>query len=420
MAAVTALSLALTGCSNAQVRASAGGSGAPGVTPDSIIVGSLANITGPLSSDFAPVVNGVQAYFAMINSQGGVDGRRLMLGYQEDDQGSGSTDLALAQKLVEQDHVFAVVGVGTPFFAGAQYLAHEGVPTFGYQVSADWQDGPTLFASYGSVLDYTTSDPEYAYLARQLHSQSVGVVSYGVPQSAAACQAAATGMRGFGLNVSYTDFDFPFGSDPTIDVLQLKAHHVDLLLTCLDVTGNVAFARAISQNGLTMHQLWLSGYDRSTLQQYGALMNGVYFMLDHVPFEAVTAFPGKYPGIEKYIRTMQRYEPSFTYDEVALAGWVSADQFVTGLKAVGRNLTQRKLVAAINKETAFTGDGVTTPINWTVSHTQALPPYCATYVVTENSKFVPAFVEPNNEVFVCFNAKDSDVPTAPPLGTPGM
>lgn len=419
IAAVSVLSLMLAGCANAKTQVSGGGNGAPGVTSDQIDVGSIANVTGPLSSDFAPVVNGVQAYFDMINAQGGVAGRKLNLAYQTDDQGSSTTDLTDAQELVEQDHVFAVVGVGTPFFGGAAYLAHEGVPTFGYQVSSDWEDGPTLFASYGSVLDYTTSQPEYAYVARQLHAQSVGVVAYGVPQSAAACHAVVAAMQAFGLNVSYQDLSFSFGSDPTVDVLQLEAHHVDLLFTCLDVTGNIAFARAIQQNGLSMHQVWLSGYDRSTLQQYGSLMNGVYFMLDHVPFEAATAFPGKYPGIEQYIRAMQRYEPSFTYDEVALAGWVSADQFVTGLKEVGRNLTQAKLVAAINRETAFTADGLTTPINWTVSHTQALPPYCATYVVTENDKFVPTFVQPNNEVFVCFNSKDSDVLTAPPAGTPG-
>ena len=44
-------------------------------------------------SDFAPVVNGVEAYFSMINAEGGVDGRKLNLAYQDDDQGSPTTDL---------------------------------------------------------------------------------------------------------------------------------------------------------------------------------------------------------------------------------------------------------------------------------------------------------------------------------------
>jgi len=405
-------------CSSSHSSPSSGGSGAPGVTADSITVGSIANVTGPLSSDFAPVVNGVEAYFDMVNAQGGIDGRKLHLAYQKDDQGSQTTDLTVAQELVEQDHVFAVVGVGTPFFGGAAFLAHEGVPTFGYEVSADWSDGPTLFGAYGSVLTFDSYAPEEAYVVKQLGAHSVGVIAYSVPQSADACRATVTGAERFGVSVGFQNLSFPFGSDPTVDVLQMKAHHVDVVFSCLDATGNVTLSRSIQQNGMSVHQVWLNGYDRSLLQVYGTLMNGVYFLLQHVPFEAATAFPGSYPGIERYINAMQKYQPSYTYDEVALDGWVAADQFVTGLKAVGRNLTQAKLVVAINKERAFTSDGVTTPVNWTKAHTEAVPPYCAAFVGVVNGRFVPAFVHPNNGVFSCFDLS-SDVPTTPPPGTPG-
>ena len=190
--AVAALTLGVAGCSNAVIKNSAGG-GAPGVSSTEIDVGSIANVTGPLSSDFAPVVNGVQAYFSMVNAQGGVAGRKLKLAHQEDDQGSPTVDLSAAQQLVQQDHVFAVVGVGTPFFGGASYLAQQGTPTFGYVVSKDWQDKPTLFGDGGSVLSFATTAPGDAYMAQQLGAKSIAVVAYGVPQSAAACQAAVNG-----------------------------------------------------------------------------------------------------------------------------------------------------------------------------------------------------------------------------------
>ena len=199
-AAVAALTVGVAGCSNSVIKNSAGG-GAPGVSSTEIDVGSIANVTGPLSSGFAPLVNGVQAYFSMINAQGGVAGRKLKLAYQEDDQGSPTVDLTVAQQLVEQDHVFAVVGVGTPFFGGASYLAQQGTPTFGYVVSTDWENKPTLFGDYGSVLDFATAAPGDAYVAQQLGAKSIAVVAYGVAQSSAACQAAVTGMRALGLNV---------------------------------------------------------------------------------------------------------------------------------------------------------------------------------------------------------------------------
>ncbi|HZU79635.1 MAG TPA: ABC transporter substrate-binding protein [Acidimicrobiales bacterium] len=408
----------LAACSNSTSSASAGGNGAPGVTAGQITVGSIANVTGPLSSDFAPITDGVQAYFDMVNAQGGVDGRKLNLAFKRDDQGNSTTDLTVAQQLVQQDHVFAIVGVGTPFFGGASYLAHQGVPTFGYQVSSDWSDGPSLFGTYGSYLDFSTGAMSDSYVAKQLHATSVGVIAYGVPQSANACQAAITGFGSFGVNVGYQDLAFGFGSDPTADVLQMKAHHVDEVLTCLDVSGNVAFARAIAQNGLAAHQVWLNGYDRSTLQQYASLMNGVTIQVQHVPFEASTSFPGRYPGMDQYLATMQKYAPGSAYDEVAFEGYVEAAQFVAGLQLVGKNLTQAKLVAAINKTTDFTGGGVMPPVNWTQSHTKAVGPFCSATVVVQNGKFVPEFVQANDQVFVCFD-RGSDTPVAPLPGTPG-
>jgi branched-chain amino acid transport system substrate-binding protein len=409
----------LAGCSNSKVTAGTG-SGSPGVSTTEIDVGSIANVTGPLSADFAPVVNGVEAYFSMINAEGGVHGRKLVLKYQEDDQGSPSQDLTAAQTLVERDKVFAVVGVGTPFFGGASYLAQQGIPTFGYSTSSDWQDHPSLFADYGSVLCFSCGAPGDAYAAQQLGAKSIGVLAYSVPQSAAACEAAATGMRQEGLPVTFTDFAFPFGSDPTADVLKMKGLNVDLLFTCLDVNGNVNVSRAIVQNGLTMNQVWFNGYDRSTLQQYSSLMQGVYFGLQHVPFEAALAFPGVYPGLDTYIREMQKYQKAYTYNETALDGWVAADQFVTGLKALGNAIpTQKALVDAINQETAFTADGLTTPVDWTTAHTTAVPPYCQASVKVEGSSFFPADVQGAHEVFVCFDA-NSPTPVPPKPGTPGL
>ena len=417
-AACVALTVGLAACGNAKQVAGSGNNAAPGVTPTQITVGSIANVTGPLSSGFAPVVNGVEAYFSMINAQGGVAGRKLKLGFQTDDQGSPTIDLSVAQKLVQQDQVFAVVGVGTPFFGGAAYLAQTGTPTFGYAVSTDFQDRPTLFADYGSVLCFPCGAPGDAYLAQQLGAKSIAVVSYGVPQSAAACKAAVTGMKEMGLNVSFSDLNLTFGADPTPDVLQMKNANADMWFSCLDVNGNVAFARAIIQNGLSMKQVWFNGYDRGTVQQYGSIMNGVYFGLQHVPFEAALAYPGVYPGLDTYIREMQKYQPAFTYDEVAMDGWIAADQFVTGLKAVGRNLTQKNLVAAINKETAYNGAGLTTPVDWTKSHTGSPPPYCQADVVVQNGAFVPAFVQSNDQVFTCFELH-STTPVPPAPGTPG-
>jgi len=413
-------SLVLAACSNASAHVSKGGAGAPGVTPTKIIVGSLASETGPLSSGFGEIVDGVKAYFDMVNAEGGVYGRKLDLAVEENDAGNPTTDAAEARTLVA-DHVFAVVGVGTPFFTGASYLAQVGMPTFGYVVSSDWDNYPTLFGAYGSYLNFSTSQYDVVYAAKALHATSIAVVSYGVPASADACEASAAGMKSAGLNVSFEDFNFGLGANPVPDVLQMASHHVDLLVTCMEGSDNLAFSRAMHQYGLgSAHAIWFNGFSVKMVADNPSLTNGIVYLDQHVPFEAVKYFPGKYPAMALYIKEMNKYEPQWTYDDVAFQGWVNAAQFVAGLKAAGPNPTQRKLVSAINSETAFTAGGLMPPVNWTNAHTYAgtlIGPYCSAFVEAENGQWVPVFTDPHGQVFVCVNKQYQ--PVAPPAGTPG-
>jgi branched-chain amino acid transport system substrate-binding protein len=418
VAGALALSLVLAGCSNSSGGGGGGGSGTPGLSATEVDVGSLANISGPVSADFAPIVSGVQAYFDMVNAAGGVNGRKLVLKYKLDDQGVPTQDSEMARTLVAQDHVFAVVGVGTPFFSGAKYLAQQGTPAFGYEVSSDWSAGPNLFGQQGSFIDFTTLYGQAANFAQQVGAHSVAVVAYGITASSAGCKLDVQGLQKFGIPVSYQDLAVGFGADMSPDVLQIKAHQADLVMSCLDLTGNIALSRALQQNGAgSVKQLWFNGYDRDQLAAYPTLMNNVYFFLQHVPFEAAAAYPGVYPAMEQYITTMQKYEPSATYNEVALDGWENAQLFVTGLRAAGPNPTQAKVVAALNKITDYNAGGLVPPVNWTVSHTSSPPPACGAYVQASGGAFKPVLVR-GTSVFVC-TGTSSTTPIPAPAGTPG-
>jgi hypothetical protein len=169
------------------------------------------------------------------------------------------------------------------------------------------------------------------------------------------------------------------------------------------------------------HAIWLNGYDRSYLKQDPADMVNVIYFLQHVPFEAAAQFPGKYPAMEQYLATMKKYEPMWTYDDLAFQGYLNAAQFVQGLReqaATGKPLTQADLIATINKERAFTG-GLTTPVDWTNAHVSATPPFCAAFVQVEPGAVLKVvYVQKNDEVFVCGDNQDKIIPPSP--GTPGL
>src|SRR3954453_13891627 len=83
----------------------------PGVTADSIKIGSFGALTGPGYLYGKLPMEGVEVVFDEVNAAGGIHGRKLQL-VREDDRGDPAAAIAAVQKLVHQDQVFALIGGG--------------------------------------------------------------------------------------------------------------------------------------------------------------------------------------------------------------------------------------------------------------------------------------------------------------------
>ena len=83
-----------------------------GVTATEIKIGQTTAYSGPASA-YSTIAKAEAAYFAMINEQGGVNGRKIVLKIEDSGYDPKRAVLA-AQKLVNQDKIFAMVGhIGT-------------------------------------------------------------------------------------------------------------------------------------------------------------------------------------------------------------------------------------------------------------------------------------------------------------------
>ena len=142
---------------------------------------------------------------------------------------------------------------------------------------------------------YPAAAPQVAYVARKTQkSPSIAFIAYGVAASAASCQSEQNALTPAGYKVSYSDLKVNYpGSTVATDVQRMKQAGSNMVVSCMDVQGNITMARAIKQYGLNMTQLWFSGNDQSTLDTNQSLMQGVYFDIGHVPFTAPTS---TYPG----------------------------------------------------------------------------------------------------------------------------
>ncbi|MGH9292880.1 MAG: ABC transporter substrate-binding protein [Acidimicrobiales bacterium] len=392
----------LGSCGNAGRVLSENGNTA-GVSAHRIVVGGIASLSGPLPADFAPVFDGVRSYLNLVNAAGGVNGRTIDFAHGLDDGSNPSQDTVQARTLVQADHVFAVVGVATPSFSGASYLAENDVPTFGYNVNSQWSNGPSLFGSNGSYLDFEHPGPEPAYLAERLGARRVGVVSYSLTQSQQACIGVTNVMRAHGIDVAFEDLsNVAPAVDLSADVSRMKRAGVDFVASCLDLAGNLVLSRTLRGAGMaSVDQYWLNGYDESAVKANSSLMGGVYMLLGHVPFESGRSEPHKYPEMALYLRELGRYYPSELPSEASLAGWISAVMFVDGLKMTGRDVTRRRLVAALNSLTSYTAHGLVAPINWKAEHSSLGNIDCNVFIQVRGGHFVPVFGS-RKTVFTCF------------------
>jgi branched-chain amino acid transport system substrate-binding protein len=100
-----------------------------GVTKDQIVIGSLQDLSGPIAGFGKQLRNGLQMRADEINETGGINGRKIKL-VIEDSAYDPKKGLLGAQKMVQQDKIFAMIGtLGTPVaMASFQPLFEKNVP----------------------------------------------------------------------------------------------------------------------------------------------------------------------------------------------------------------------------------------------------------------------------------------------------
>ena len=388
---------------------------APGVTDDAIRVGGVASVTNPLGGKYDEPFQGVEAYFEMVNEDGGIYDRELQLVAQHDDEVANNA--AAVQELLSQDDVFAVMPIASLLFTGADELVRANVPTFGWIINPEWEgsdDDPraNLFGQVGSFLCFDCAGPTTPFLADQLGAHNIGLLAYNVPQSA----ECATGIeRSFeqytesgAATVVFSDKSLSFGiTDLSVQVSQMKDADVDLVLTCMDLQGVVALAQEMNRQSLDAVQYLPNGYDPELLTEFGDLFQGSVVLTLFTPFE----MEDPPEGLQTYLDWMER--TGTPANENTMNGWLNAALFVEGLREAGPDFSRQKVIDAINAMTDWTADGLLSGVDWTTAHTEQADPSCQAFSMVEGDEFVPVYGEPG-EPFVCLELGAEGIPEGTP------
>jgi ABC-type branched-subunit amino acid transport system substrate-binding protein len=106
----TLLAGAATGLAAGLMSRTARATGAydPGASDKEIRIGQFGPLSGPVSS-FGVLANAMDAYFRMVNEQGGINGRKVTF-INYDDAYSPPKSVEAARRLVEGDEVLFIAG----------------------------------------------------------------------------------------------------------------------------------------------------------------------------------------------------------------------------------------------------------------------------------------------------------------------
>jgi branched-chain amino acid transport system substrate-binding protein len=150
----------------------------PGVTATEITLGQTMPYSGPASA-YGTIGKAEAAYFAMINAEGGVNGRKIKL-ISLDDSYSPPKTVEQTRRLVEQENVLADFSpLGTPTNTAIQkYLNAKKVPQVFVATGATKWGNPKEFPwTMGWQPTYQTEGHVYAhYLLEHMPNARVGIL----------------------------------------------------------------------------------------------------------------------------------------------------------------------------------------------------------------------------------------------------
>jgi ABC-type branched-subunit amino acid transport system substrate-binding protein len=315
---------------------------APGVTSSTVVVGQSAAFTGPAAQLGIQMRDGMKAYFDLVNSQGGINGRKIQL-VTRDDQYESKLAADNTKKLIDEDRVFALIGyVGTPTSAASLPIFTEArVPFIGPFTGAELLRNPFnryVFNVRASYFDETDK------IVEQL--LTVGMKRFAVfYQNDAYGQAGLAGMeravkaRGGEIVTKATV------ERNTVEVAKaaadIGAKAPDAVVMISAYKSITAFVRAMKKNGYTgqFHNVSFVG-SKALSEELGADGQGVVI-------SQVVPFPWSQstPVVREFTDIAAKSKADVNFS--SMEGYLVAKVFAEGLRRAGKTPTRENLVTAL-------------------------------------------------------------------------
>jgi len=340
-----------------------------GVTSDEILIGTWAPLTGP-ASNLSMIAKAMDAYFAYVNDEGGVHGRKLKLLIKDDGYDPSRTP-AVVEELVDGDHVFALLGGnGTAnCLAVKDYITRKLLPWVNPGSGARVWTYPINAYVFSTFPSYVTEGRILAtYAADELDAKKYGMFyqddSFG-----------HEGQEGVRLGLSHTDKEielaqpYEVGHNDLGDVAQkFKDQDIDLIFVWTITEGAAALVNAIAELEDYEPQIVASQIlsDPIMFDLAGDAWNGA------IVASSVPETTSDDPGVVKAREIIERYGKGVEFGTYAMWGLARAEVLVEGLRRAGPDLMRIKLIKSLEGIHDWSDNFLGTAISFSEDNHQGL------------------------------------------------
>ncbi len=340
-AAATALGLASTGaCAQAT----------QGVSKDAINVATIQDLSGPLAGFGKQARNGMQLRVDEINEQGGINGRKLV--FKVEDSGYDPKRAVLAaQKLVNQDKIFAMVGhIGTAAnVASFPVLFSKNVINFFPLTGAR-----EMFEEPHRRLKYAFSVPYYDQartgtprLVKEKGAKKACALYQDDEFGLEVMRGAEDGLKTIGMELAEKTTYKRGATDFSSQVAKMKAAGCDFVVLGTVIRETIGTIGEARKTGFSPTFLGTTAAYTDLIHKLGGkAMDGLYAtMAVQIPYLDEASQPIRF-WANKY-QTRFNEEPGV----FSVYGYEIMDNFIRGAQGAGANLTTDSFIKAMDSTT---------------------------------------------------------------------
>ncbi len=305
----------------------------PGITDKEIKIGYLLPITGaaPIPVQFD---KGVNAYWSYLNARNGIAGRKVKV-VIEDTQSQAEVGKDKAKKLIEEDHVFAVVVLDRLENQQAigEYLDSRKVPNIEIQTPANLSADQVW--TFGVTIDHAVQGKLVAdYFVKVLGAKKVAIVSENTPTLDPGRNEFSKEVKALNADLAYSKTVEGQQNDFSNEALALSNSGATAVWLYMAPTTAAALANQADSTGF--HPTWFANSISWAFDLTFAVgpksLKGAHAFSPWLPLAD--------PRTDTYKTAYVKQNPGATPDDLGLVGWGVGQIVAKGLQDAKPTLGQ--------------------------------------------------------------------------------